>query len=214
MATPDFSKLFEDGKVIKTAQWEVTLRARPLCELVVATGEIVACDPFTSPDAAAFARQVPAGSYPVVLSVAHFDDGDQRVAAAMIRFGERAPVSWEMALVEGDDPSQLEEGEIFGYAVESGNGCFMDEAAARALLERMERDEDFFESMLNEMDKTYVDTWSWAAFRPDAELPANVVAFSAGVSDDSYASYFGLDESGNVVCLVTDFSLFEPEEMA
>jgi hypothetical protein len=213
MASPDFSKLFEDGKVIKTAQWEVTLRARPLCELVVPTGEIVACDPFTSPDAEAFSRAVPAGSYPVVLSVAHFDDGDQRVAAAMLKFSERAPASWEMALVAGDDPSQLEEGEIFGYAVESGSGCFMDEAAARALMARMERDEDYFESMLDAMDGNYVDTWAWAGIRPDEELPANVVAFSAGVGEESYASYFGLDEDGNVACLVTDFSLFEHEEM-
>ena len=214
MASPDFSKLFEDGKVIKTAQWEVTLRVRPLCELVAPTGEIVACDPFTSPDAEPFVRAVPAGSYPVVLSVAHFDDGDQRVAAAMIKFNERAPVSWEMALVEGDDAEELGEGEIFGYAAESGNGCFMDEAAAGALAARMGRDEDCFEPMLEQMDGHYVDTWSWASIRPDEELPANVVAFSAGIGEGSYASYFGLDEAGRAVCLVTDFSLLEPEEMA
>ncbi len=214
MSSPDFSKLFEDGKVIKTAQWEVTLRARTLCELAAPTGQIVACDPFASPDAAPFSRSVPAGSYPVVVSVAHFDDGDQRVAAALIRFAEGVPARWEMALMPGEDVSELAEGEIFGYVVESGYGCFADDAAARALTDRLERDEDYFESMLGAMDENYVDTWSWAGLRPDDELPANVVAFSAGVSEDSYASYFGLDESGNVVCLVTDFSLFEPEEMA
>ncbi len=190
------------------------LRARPVCELAVPTGEIVACDPFASPDAEAFARKVPAGSYPVVLSVAHFDDGDERVAAAMIKFGEGAPVRWEMALVPGEDTTELAEGEIFGYAAESGNGCFMDEAAARALAERMGREEDYIDAVLAEMDGNYVDTWACASVRPEAELPANVVAFSAGVGDGMYASYFGLDEGGEVVCLVTDFSLFEYEEFA
>ena len=213
MATPDFSKLFEDGRVIKTAEWEVTLRGLTVCELVLPTGRLVACDPFTSPDEEPFARELPAGSFPVVLSVAHFDDGDQRVAAAMVRFGGREAVSWEMALVDEDDPAQLGEGEIFGYAVESGTGCFMDAEAAESLMDRMEQDERYFETMVAAMDENYVDTWSWANIVPDANGQANVVAFSSGVGDETYASYFGLDADGNVVSLVTDFALFEPEEM-
>jgi hypothetical protein len=213
MASTDFSKLFEDGKVIRTEQWEVTLRGRALCDLLVPTGRVVACDPFTSPDAEPFAREVPAGAYPVTLSVAHFDDGDERVAAAMVRFAGREAVTWEMALTAEDDPAELGEGEIFGYGVDSGSGCFMDEAAAESLTDRMERDERYVEEMAAEMDKTYVDTWSWASLAPGETDPSNVVAFSSGVGDGRYASYFGLDAEGNVVSLVTDFSLFEPEEM-
>jgi hypothetical protein len=214
MASTDFSKLFEDGKVIRTEQWEVTLRSRPLCDLLLPTGRVVACDPFTSPDAEPFAREVPPGSYPVTLSVAHFDDGDQRVAAAMVRFAGREAVRWEMALAPEDDPAELGEGEIFGYGVDSGSGCFMDEAAAESLLDRVESDERYFDEMAAEMEKAYVDTWSWASLVPGETEPSNVVAFSSGVGDGRYASYFGLDEGGHVVSLVTDFSLFEPEEMS
>lgn len=213
MASSDFSKLFEDGKVIKTASWEVALQTRPLCDLRLPTGRVVACDPFTAPDAEPFTRTVPPGSFPVLLSVAHFDDGDQRVAAAMLRFAARPATRWEMALAPEDDPTELAEGEIFGYSIDSGTGCFMDKEAARGLMERMERDERYFEVMVTEMERTYVDTWSWASITPDQESAANVVAFSSGVGDGRYASYFGLDEEGRIVSLVTDFSLFESEEM-
>jgi hypothetical protein len=213
MTTPDFSRLFEDGRVIKTAEWVVTLRSRAAGELVLTTGRAVACDPFTSPDEEPFTRELPTGSFPVVLSVAHFDDGDQRVAAAMVRFADALAVRWEMALVGEDDPSELGEGEIFGYAVESGTGCFMDVEAAESLMDRVEEDERYFETVVAALTANEVDTWSWASFVP-GEGAANVVAFSSGVGDETYASYFGLDADGNVVSLVTDFSLFEPEEMS
>ncbi|WP_225764994.1 DUF4241 domain-containing protein [Inquilinus sp. Marseille-Q2685] len=38
---------------------------------------------------------------------------------------------------------------------------------------------------------------------------ANVAMFSSGWRDGFYASYFGLDETGRVVALVTDFGVVE-----
>jgi hypothetical protein len=211
--SPDLSRLFEDGREIATEIGTATLRLRDAGELLVTSGRVVACDPFASPDAEPFTRAVPPGRYPVVLSVAHFEDDDQRVAAAMLRLGGGRPVSWELALVPGDEPAELAEGEVFGYGVDSGTGCFMDEEAARTLTQKMDEDEDYSEEMMDEMDKTYVDTWSWANFVLN-DAGANFVAFSAGVGDGLYASYFGLDAEGRAVSLVTDFSLFELEEMS
>ena len=213
MEQADFSKLFEEGREIATEIGRVVLRMKRAGELTVTSGRVVGCDPLTSPDTEPFGRAVPAGNFPVTLSVAHFEDGDRRVAAALVRFDGRAPARWELALHEGEDASELEEGEVFGYPVDSGTGCFMDDEAARLLTEGSD-DEEFAVALEDELERTYEDTWSWANVEIDVDSGLNVVAFSAGVGDGLYASYFGLDEAGEVVCLVTDFSLFEYEEFA
>lgn len=213
MTLPDFSNLFAEGKEVATEIGRVVLRVRPAGDLTVTTGRVVACDPLVSPDVEPFDRRVPAGTFPVVLSVAHFEDDDRRVAGAMLRFAEGAPASWEPALRPGEEPSALAEGEVFGYPVDSGTGCFMDAETARLVLSGVD-EEDFADALVGEMEKTYEDTWSWANVALDAEAGHNVVAFSAGVGEGLYASYFGLDEGGRVVCLVTDFSLFEFEDLA
>ncbi len=211
--SPDLSRLFEDGREIATEIGRVTLRLRDAGELTLTTGRVVACDPLTEPESEPLARAVAPGRYPVVLSVAHFEDGDQRVAAAMLRLGGGTPARWEMALWPGDDPGELGEGDIFGYGVDSGTGCFMDEEAARTLARRMGEDDSYFEQVCDELDKTYVHTWSWANIGL-TPAGANCVLFSAGVGDGLYASYFGLDAEGRPVSLVTDFSLFELEDMS
>jgi hypothetical protein len=206
MTRPDFSKLFEEGREIDTEIGRVALRTRDVGTLTLASGRVVACDPLASPEMEPFARAVPAGAFPVTLSVAHFEDGDRRVAGAMVRFAGGAPASWEPALRAGDDLSELGEGEIFGYPVDSGTGCFMDDETARLVLSDLDP-EDFSDALVGEMDKTYEDTWSWANVGVAGDR--NIVAFSAGLGDGVYASYFGLDAAGEPVCLVTDFSLFE-----
>lgn len=213
MELPDFSKLFAEGKEIATEIGRVVLRVKPAGELTVTSGRVVACDPLVSPDVEPFDRRVPGGTFPVLLSVAHFEDDDRRVAGAMLRFAGRAPASWVPALRPGEEPSALSEDEVFGYPVDSGTGCFMDAETARLVLSGVD-EEDFADALVGEMDKTYEDTWSWANVELDAGAGHNIVAFSAGVGDGLYASYFGLDEAGEVVCLVTDFSLFEFEDLA
>jgi hypothetical protein len=211
MTLPDFTKLFEEGKEIDTEIGRVVLRVREAGRLALASGRVVACDPLSDPEAGPFARGLPAGTFPVTLSVAHFEDGDRRVAGALVRFGAGAPASWELALREDEDLSDLDEGEIFGYPVDSGTGCFMDGETARLALSHPDPDA-LADALIDGMEKNYENTWSWA----DVEVAdgRNLVAFSTGVGDGTYASYFGLDAAGEAVCLVTDFSLFEYEQLA
>jgi hypothetical protein len=44
---------------------------------------------------------------------------------------------------------------------------------------------------------------------PDATKPDNVAIFSSGWGDGVYTTYVGLDEHGEVVCLLTDFEIIE-----
>lgn len=213
MRLPDFSVLFVEGKEIETEIGPVVLRRRAAGELTLTSGRVVACDPLTLADAEPFTRAAPIGTFPVTLSVAHFEDGDRRVAGVLVRFADRGVARWEMAVHSGEEPSELSEGEIFGYPADSGTGCFMDDETASLVAEHMDEDE-FADALGAELERTYEDTWSWANVEFDPDAGANVVAFSTGVGEGLYASYFGLDAAGEVVCIVTDFSLFEYDQLA
>lgn len=214
MQSLDFSKFFEDGKEIITAQeGKIVLKCHRVANLHISSGEIIACDPFTSPDAEPFSVTLTPGIYPLILSVANYEDQDQRVAGAMLRISGEKAVTWQMAQQSEQDLMGLEADEIFGHSVDSGTSCMMDAEAAQSLMEKMEADESYFETIVREMDKTYIDTWSWANIPVSAETNVNMIAFSSGMGDGLYASYFGFDEAGNVTSLITDFALFDADEM-
>lgn len=174
----------------------------------------MACDPFTSPDAEAFTVALAPGSYPLTLSIAQYEDDDQRVAGAMLQVMPRPAVTWEMALLPGENPDELDADEVYGFAVDSAVGCLIDHEAAQILIDKMEADEQYFEIIIRAMDETYVDTWSWANLTMNPATRANLLTFSTGMGDGLYASYFGRDANGRLVSLVTDFALFETDEMA
>ena len=215
MRLPDFGKLFEDGRRAESVYGPATLRLHDAGRLVQTTGRVVACDPLVAPDTEAYTVALPAGRHPLVLSVAHFEDGDQRVAGAMLSVGDGEPVGWELALLPGEDVAALGEGEIFGYGVDSAAGCLMDERAARAVAALQEAEAESFGNLVSEeMEKTFVNTWGWAEVVLDPATGLNVVTFSTGFGDGLYASYFGRDARGEVCRLVTDFALFDFDELA
>jgi hypothetical protein len=100
----------------------------------------------------------------------------------------------------------LKPDEIFGYPVDAGTGCFMDQSAGKLLREKMNSDHDFFETLIAEMDKTYRYTWSWLNMKFG---DANLVAISSGYGDGVYATYAGFDADGEVAVIATDFGLVE-----
>jgi hypothetical protein len=203
--TPEYlMSALEDGH----AMGEMTLHHHKVSELILPTGQLVACDPFMAPDIPPFKLSVPSGKFPVVLSIAHIKT-DQRVAFATLRLMQTAPVSWEMLTIADQNLSTLEQGELFGYGVDSGTGCFMDLSTRRALAARMDEQQDFYETLTAEMDKTYKHTWSWL----DTKLgEGNLVAFSSGYGDGVYATYAGRDSDGQVSVVVTDFGVLPFEK--
>jgi len=207
----DFAAPFRAGFKSK----EVSFYTVTMGELVLPTGRIVACDPLVGPDTHAFARTVVPGSYPVALSIAVMPTGDERIGFAMLRLSEAQAVTWEMALLPGEDLGTLEEGEFFGYGVDAGLGCFMDVEAQRSVLARWDAltpEQNYYDDVLeSELGKNYKATRDWTLHQPEPARPANVAVFSSGWGDGSYPSWFGLDASGGAVALVTEFQLIDLE---
>ncbi len=189
---------------------ETIVKAYHLGNLEVPTGYIVACDPLTNPERPAFERQTPKGKFPVRWLL----DDDREVCYAQLLFSNKPIVRIEMATLEGQDLDDLEEGYIFGYPVDAGLGCFMDEESAELLLEiieDLEQNDDYISYYDDVLDDELLDQ-DYCNHFPDKDSPLNVLVFRSGWGDGSYPSYWGFDEAGEIVTLVTDFGLIADEE--
>ncbi len=170
--------------------------------LTLPSGQILACDPsWQSFEGRPFARRVLPGRYPVIVTCV--GDGDEphahdRIAAAAILLKGELPTRWELALCEGQRLADLQPGELFGYGVDGGTGCFVDTEVAASLAANKRH----VNRLLREFQK--------AEYRPQLhsfeEMPA-IAMFQSGWGDGFYASYWGLDARDEPVCLVTDFSV-------
>lgn len=200
-----FSQAFGPDFTVTPPDGPIQLSGLGIGKLAVPSGRIVACDPFICDGIAAFGRRVPVGKFPVQLAVARLSHDDERVAFARILFADRPVARWEMALRPGQTLEELKPGYIHGYGVDTGTGAFMD-AATQAPYLGATADEAATERLVAALNDAPVDSRAWL-LRPFGH--ANVAMFSSGFGDGFYASYFGLDEAGRVVALVTDFGVVE-----
>ncbi|HEY8598718.1 MAG TPA: DUF4241 domain-containing protein [Thermomicrobiales bacterium] len=208
MAKLDFGWAVRGGSADAGGGTRVTLTHQQIADLVAPSGSIIACDPLEATGTVPFAIPVPPGRYPVLLCIAHFvAQADQRVAASIVQFGHRPPIRWELAVGRELAGRTLPAGERFGYGVDSGLGCFMDSVAAQAFMALQDTDDDCLEELGEKLEETHVPTWGWATVVADVTSGANVVCFHAGWGDGFYSSYLGLDETGGIACLLTDFGI-------
>jgi hypothetical protein len=167
------------------------------------SGRVVACDPLTAIRPAQFVQTVLPGRYAVELALARSGSGPESVAMARIKFTNRQPAVWVLALRKGEDPAELAPGATFGYRSESGTGSFMDgETVAQADFAHLED----IDSLLFQLTGNYKPHRYW--LEQPVDRRHNVVMFSSGEGAGTYPSYFGIDEEGDICTLVTDFLLF------
>jgi hypothetical protein len=185
----------------------VTTSAVDAGDVVLPSGKLVASDGFLM-GGDAFTLDLSPGEHPVSLLRVVFDDGDQRIAAAMVRVSDGEPSSWELALVPGQDPATLAPDEIFGYGVDSGTGAFTSPEAVAAVTSEADYAR-YADSLMSAMPATTEAFELSGQVVVDEETGANVVAFASGFGDGSYASYVGRDDDGNVVAVLTDFGVLD-----
>jgi hypothetical protein len=181
----------------------VTFDCYTLGQLSLPSGKIVAADGFILFDAVPFTRSVKPGSYPLTVAVALLGN-DQRIAFAQLRFSDHRIAKWEMAVTPGQDLSKLNADETYGYPVDSGTGSFADPGAQEVL--GGPDASKLTDEAMEEMKKVYEPTRDWVVI----DTPKGSAAlFSSGWGDGGYASYFGLDDQGEPVALVTDFQVID-----
>lgn len=201
---------FTEGGPATSGGQPVRLSTFVAGELLLPTGRVVAADVYFFSDAP-FTRTVPPGRYPVLLLKTAEGPAFGSIAAAMIRFAPGDAASWELALVAGQDPTELLPGEFYGYGVDSGTGAFTSPEAVATVGSGTSFD-DYSEEVYNGMfPSDDVDDWNHSVeVVVDEATGANVIGFSSGFGDGAYPSWFGLDAGGAPNVLLTDFGILEP----
>ena len=175
--------------------------------VVLPSGRLVASDAMII-DGSPFTTEVEPGRYPVSLLFADFENGDRRVAAAMVHLAPIDPVRWELALVEGQDPAVLGPDEIFGYGVDSGTGAFTSPEAVDVLA-----DEDRYQAYSDAIFAAMFPDDQTIVLNTETEVDpasgANVVAFASGFGDGSYPTFVGFDADDEPVVVLTDFGVLD-----
>ncbi|MEV7727759.1 DUF4241 domain-containing protein [Streptomyces sp. NPDC087917] len=215
MTAPDYDRYFTPGLAFAYESGQTgTLHVAVAGELWLPSGRVTACDPFIglgAGEAEPFTAAVAPGRYRVETAIATLTTPDEpadeaphlRTAAARVVIGDALTVTWELALVAGQDPAELDEDEYFGYGVDAGAGCFYDPAA----------DEAFSECQGDEGPL-------WDAFEANDHGPGpylitgesghTLTAFGSGWGDGSYPTWVGRDARGEITCFVTDFFVVPP----
>ena len=203
MTHTDFVNAFKDRARFAAREGLLTVAVKELGELRLRSGKLVVCDPLAAWQLEPLARAVPAGRFPVSVSIVRYSNRDERIAAAMVSFLKTRPVRWQMATRRGEALSALKKGQAYGTGVDAGMVGYLDAADAPAI-------EGAGDAILAARDKTYKHTRWWTQQRLGE---GNVVAFSSGWGDGCYSSWWGLDARGRLCALATDFGLLVEAEM-
>lgn len=209
----DLSKASSNFELVVLSDAELSgrsINAIHMGNVELTSGRIVAADPLAQPDRPALARTVAPGEYPVTLYQAF-----GRIAAASMRFAEGKQDQWELAVLPGQDVATLKDGEIFGYPVDAGLGCYKDadtleligEREAQAQAQKPDADINYYDDVLAaDLD---ANNGRYALHRPVAGKNGNVAVFWSGWGDGFYPVFWGLDRDGRALVLLTDFSVVE-----
>lgn len=180
-------------------------------KIYLSSGKLVACDPVITNDMQPFTAVFPKGDFAVLL---HKERESNCVAYAEIVFSNSEISDWQLATTQGQLVKDLAEGEIFGYPVESGMGCFMD-ADTQIVLNELEQrlyhnkgvdfmgiyEEFFHEHFFDENGA--ID--QYAFLKPSDSHPGTIFAFETGYGEGFYASYIAYDKNRVPVKIVTEF---------
>ncbi|EJL74868.1 DUF4241 domain-containing protein [Chryseobacterium populi] len=180
-------------------------------KIYLSSGKLVACDPLITNDMQPFSTTFPKGDFSVLL---HKERESNCVAYAEIIFGDAEVSEWELATTPGQKIRDLAEGEVFGYPVESGMGCFMDVDTQERLNELEKKlyhskgvdfrgiyEEFFHEYFFDENGA--ID--QYAFLKPAEQHPGIIFAFETGYGEGFYASYIGYGKNNNPIKIVTEF---------
>ncbi len=116
-----FSKDFVESPLLESFE---------IGKIYLSSGKLVACDPLITNDMIPFSTEFPKGDFSVTL---HKERESNCVAYAEIIFSHSEIKEWKLATTNGQNIKELADGEVFGYPVESGMGCFMDVETQQSL---------------------------------------------------------------------------------
>ncbi|GAA1700568.1 hypothetical protein GCM10009733_112190 [Nonomuraea maheshkhaliensis] len=205
----DSSTIFKEGTRYQWPNGDILrIELREAGALQLPTGNLVARDNSIGgldpeDDTQAFAVKVMSGSYPVVLAIVNWEKSPharQRVAAAKVMISQVEATSWEMALRPGQRIADLAPDSVYGFPVDSGQGCYLD-ASLLSFLQASQRDEVQLDAARDEvMENCHAELI-------DPKTGGNIILFDCGMGDGLYPTWIGRSAAGEIVCFATDLEL-------
>ncbi|WP_185746083.1 DUF4241 domain-containing protein [Oryzihumus leptocrescens] len=184
------------------------VRQELIGRLALPGGRLVAADPYVmGADPQPFVQLLGAEAAEVVAARAVIGEGHERVAALVLHVGPTAVCDWVMATVDGQDVATLDGEGYFGYPVDAGTGSFGSPDAMKTVGRVLFEDGGMLEDPVSEAllgDGVGTDSAAVVAPEPGA---TPVAVCSSGWGDGSYPTWIGVDGSGEVTVVVTDFLL-------
>lgn len=186
------------------------------------TGVVVLADPLAylgSRYETVLDRRIPAGSYPVELSVCRSEIAGPRIAAARLLISSRPAVRYELAMPEGKRIEDLGKPGVFTFfGVDAGLACFADGQVSkeyREFFEKWQRENpgknkytDYFAELFRKSGEAYPEFRNRGGDFIEWKLPdagERIVMFSSGMGDGMYSGYWGFDEDGEIISLAAPF---------
>ena len=185
---------------------DVLTRIR-ICNVLLPSGKLVACDPGVASTAEPFDLPLPKGEFPVVMSIVRSGD-HQRLAFATIRMGEKRPVTWTLLTSAGQAASSVESAQPAGYRAETGTGCFMDARAATLWADLAKDKPEARKEIVADLERRHMRGWDWKEYRL-GDKEQNLVTFTAGSGGNICTSYAGFDAENQVSAIVTDLGVLQ-----
>lgn len=164
-------------------------------------------------------RTIPAGSYPVELSICHSKIAGLRIAAARLKISNKKIVNYELALADKFKLNISERPDAFSlFGVDAGLACFADADIAteyNAFTTGWYKEnkgkniyDDYFAALFQKSYEQYPalqrdggDFLLWQIPQTGHRL----IMFASGMGDGIYSGYWGLDEDGTPAELVIPF---------
>ena len=194
-----FDRAYGLGFSVRVDEADVPFTVLDLGLLSLRSGRLVACDPLADLTDQPLAAELPVGRFAVRLAVIESPEWGDRTVFARLVLSDRPVVRWEMAPLAGEDASNLEEGEVTGYGVDAGTGCFVDAETARALL----ADEDGHQVIID----------AWIPEKREGVIypygDGDIAVFHSGFGDGFYGTYLGYDADAALAAVVTDFAVID-----
>ncbi len=211
---------FEDGEIIEGVGYDIIVHRRSIGDLVLPSGQLIACDPLEALDSEPFDIELQPGEYPAHLIIPEMRD-EKLVAYAVLSLRDTDVHRWEVAAL----PPQEQQGfldaqnDADGFHVDSSVAAFLDRDTASALLNYhqlvMPEDNDFERHLWGRIHRRRQRGAGWATIdlRRDLKLPfgdgRNLLVFDAGFGNGYYTTYMGYDAEDRICSIVIDFEVLD-----
>jgi hypothetical protein len=215
-----WSALLDGGRIPVDEDKHYTLSVVDCGFLLMPTGRLVACDPFAvlQKNSDLFV-QVPAGRYRVLVTVADVSDNNDgshmREAYATLMLDETAVEAKRRIITPLRDavcaPEMDDDGTYYGFPVDAGTACFVDQGAVDTLMPDGDWYEAIFDngtpnSWFEQMDDpNHIRAGIANIALPNSRQGENIVIVHSGWGDGHYPVVGGYDASGRLVRVHIDF---------